>query len=144
MLGQKQELEKELADKQKLSQPASRKWPTIWLRKNAMLLPARWLKTSRPWLKSPTASEETASYLASLLAGEVIGRTLDLASNDRFPKMLKLAQDYLEILTGGRYGKSFCRPKLSKKTPLKVVRKDKKKIPLAYLSGGPRSSSILP
>ena len=79
---------------------------------------------------------DSQDYLASLLAGEVIGRTLDLASNDRFPKMLKLAQDYLEILTGGRYREILLPAKLSKKTPLKVVRKDKKKIPLAYLSRG--------
>ncbi|WP_201330051.1 ATP-binding protein, partial [Lactobacillus nasalidis] len=79
---------------------------------------------------------DSQDYLASLLAGEVIGRTLDLASNDRFPKMLKLAQEYLSLLTGGRYGEIILPAKISKKTPLKVVRADKKKIPLAYLSRG--------
>jgi len=137
LLGQKQELEKELADKQR----------AVSARQQGM---ANLLAEEKRYASSSQVAEDkqmlaeiadsfrrdSQDYLASLLAGEVIGRTLDLASNDRFPKMLKLAQEYLEILTGGRYREILLPAKLSKKTPLKVVRKDKKKIPLAYLSRG--------
>lgn len=137
LLGQKQELEKELADKQR----------AVSARQQGM---ANLLAEEKRYASSSQVAEDkqmlaeiadsfrrdSQDYLASLLAGEVIGRTLDLASNDRFPNMLKLAQEYLEILTGGRYREILLPAKLSKKTPLKVVRKDKKKIPLAYLSRG--------
>lgn len=137
LLGKKQELEKELADKQKAVSARQQEMA------NLLAEEKRYASSSQVAEDKQTLAEiadsfrrDSQDYLASLLAGEVIGRTLDLASNDRFPKMLKLAQDYLEILTGGRYREIFLPTKLSKKTPLKVVRKDKKKIPLAYLSRG--------
>ena len=137
LLGQKQELEKELADKQKAVSARQQEMA------NLLAEEKRYASSSQVAEDKQTLAEiadsfrrDSQDYLASLLAGEVIGRTLDLASNDRFPKMLKLAQDYLEILTGGRYREILLPAKLSKKTPLKVVRKDKKKIPLAYLSRG--------
>ncbi|MDA3801708.1 AAA family ATPase [Lactobacillus delbrueckii] len=137
LLGQKQELEKELADKQRAVSALQQEMA------NLLAEEKRYASSSQVAEDKQTLAEiadsfrrDSQDYLASLLAGEVIGRTLDLASNDRFPKMLKLAQDYLEILTGGRYREILLPAKLSKKTPLKVVRKDKKKIPLAYLSRG--------
>lgn len=137
LLGQKQELEKELADKQRAVSARQQEMA------NLLAEEKRYASSSQVAEDKQTLAEiadsfrrDSQDYLASLLAGEVIGRTLDLASNDRFPKMLKLAQDYLEILTGGRYREIILPAKLSKKTPLKVVRKDKKKIPLAYLSRG--------
>lgn len=137
LLGQKQELEKELADKQRAVSARQQEMA------NLLAEEKRYASSSQVAEDKQMLAEiadgfrrDSQDYLASLLAGEVIGRTLDLASNDRFPKMLKLAQEYLEILTGGRYLEILLPAKLSKKTPLKVVRKDKKKIPLAYLSRG--------
>ena len=79
---------------------------------------------------------DSQNYLATLLAGEVIGRTLDLASNDRFPKMLVLAKKYFALLTGGRYQDILLPEKVSRRTPMKVVRSDKKKLAVQYLSRG--------
>ncbi|RVU70584.1 MULTISPECIES: AAA family ATPase [Lactobacillus] len=73
------------------------------------------------------ASQE---YLANLLASKWIGRALDLASNERFPKMLKAAKEYLQLLTGGRYVDL----ELDKK--LTVTRFDGKKREVKYLSRG--------
>lgn len=73
------------------------------------------------------ASEE---YLANLLAAKWISRSLDLASNERFPKMLKAAKEYLTLLTGGRYVEI----ELAKK--LTVIRNDGKKREVKYLSRG--------
>lgn len=69
-------------------------------------------------------------YLANLLAAKWISRSLDLASNERFPKMLKAAKEYLALLTGGRYVDL----ELGKK--LTVIRKDGKKRDVKYLSRG--------
>lgn len=69
-------------------------------------------------------------YLANLLAAKWIGRSLDLATNERFPKMLKAAKEYLALLTGGRYVDL----ELGKK--LTVIRKDGKKRDVKYLSRG--------
>ena len=69
-------------------------------------------------------------YLANLLAAKWIGRSLDLASNERFPKMLKAAKEYWALLTGGRYVDL----ELGKK--LTVIRKDGKKRGVKYLSRG--------
>lgn len=137
LLGQKQELEKELADKQR-AVSASQQGMANLLAEEKRYASSSQVAEDKQRLAEIADSfrRDSQDYLASLLAGEVIGRTLDLASNDRFPKMLKLAQEYLEILTGGRYLEILLPAKLSKKTPLKVVRKDKKKIPLAYLSRG--------
>lgn len=137
LLGQKQELEKELADK-KRAVSASQQGMANLLAEEKRYASSSQVAEDKQRLAEIADSfrRDSQDYLASLLAGEVIGRTLDLASNDRFPKMLKLAQEYLEILTGGRYREILLPAKLSKKTPLKVVRKDKKKIPLAYLSRG--------
>ena len=69
-------------------------------------------------------------YLANLLAAKWIGRSLDLASNERFPKMLKAAKEYLALLTGGRY------VDLDLGKELTVIRKDGKKRDVKYLSRG--------
>lgn len=69
-------------------------------------------------------------YLANLLAAKWIGRSLDLASNERFPKMLKSAKEYLALLTGGRYVDLDLGKKLT------VIRKDGKKRDVKYLSRG--------
>lgn len=137
LLGQKQELEKELADKQRAVSARQQEMANL-LAEEKRYASSSQVAEDKQMLAEIADSfrRDSQDYLASLLAGEVIGRTLDLASNDRFPKMLKLAQEYLEILTGGRYLEILLPAKLSKKTPLKVVRKDKKKIPLAYLSRG--------
>lgn len=137
LLGQKQELEKELADKQRAVSVRQQEIANL-LAEEKRYASSSQVAEDKQMLAEIADSfrRDSQDYLASLLAGEVIGRTLDLASNDRFPKMLKLAQEYLEILTGGRYLEILLPAKLSKKTPLKVVRKDKKKIPLAYLSRG--------
>lgn len=137
LLGQKQELEKELADRQRAVSARQQEMANL-LAEEKRYASSSQVAEDKQLLAEIADSfrRDSQDYLASLLAGEVIGRTLDLASNDRFPKMLKLAQDYLEILTGGRYREILLPAKLSKKTPLKVVRKDKKKIPLAYLSRG--------
>lgn len=74
-----------------------------------------------------TSSKE---YLANLLASKWIGRSLDLASNERFPKMLKAAKEYLALLTGGRYVDLDLGKKLT------VIRKDGKKRDVKYLSRG--------
>ena len=69
-------------------------------------------------------------YLANLLAAKWIGRSLDLASNERFPKMLKSAKEYLALLTGGRYVDLDLGKKLT------AIRKDGKKRDVKYLSRG--------
>lgn len=69
-------------------------------------------------------------YLADLLASTWISRSLDLASNERFPKMIAAAQEYFALLTGGRY----TRIDLGKK--LTVIRHDGKKREVKYLSRG--------
>lgn len=137
LLGQKQELEKELADKQRAVSASQQEMANL-LAEEKRYASSSQVAEDKQMLAEIADSfrRDSQDYLASLLAGEVIGRSLDLASNDRFPKMLKLAQEYLEILTGGRYLEILLPAKLSKKTPLKVVRKDKKKIPLDYLSRG--------
>ncbi|MEB3365497.1 hypothetical protein SDC49_24540 [Lactobacillus sp. R2/2] len=41
--------------------------------------------------------------MANLLTAKWISRALDLASNERFPKMLITAKEYLRLLTNNRY-----------------------------------------
>ena len=48
-------------------------------------------------------NENVKEYLANLLTSNWIARGLDLASNERFPKMLEDAKKYFKLLTGGRY-----------------------------------------
>lgn len=67
-------------------------------------------------------------YLANLLAAKLIERALDIASNRRFPKMLKTAKQYLNFLTGGRY------VDLNLDKKLTVTRFDGKKREVKYLS----------
>ena len=69
-------------------------------------------------------------YLANLLASKWISRSLDLASNERFPKMLNAAKEYFALLTGGRYVNIVLDKKLT------VMRKDGKKREVKYLSRG--------
>lgn len=75
-------------------------------------------------------SENVKEYLANLLTSNWIARGLDLASNERFPKMLEDAKNYFNLLTGGRYVDI----QLDKK--LKVKREDGKKFDVEYLSRG--------
>lgn len=75
-------------------------------------------------------ANSSKEYLANLLAAKWIGRSLDLASNERFPKMLKAAKEYLALLTGGRYVDLDLGKKLT------VIRKDGKKRDVKYLSRG--------
>lgn len=74
--------------------------------------------------------ESSKEYLANLLASTWISRSLDLASNERFPKMLKAAQEYFALLTGGRYTGIDLAKKLT------VIRQDGKKRDVKYLSRG--------
>lgn len=74
--------------------------------------------------------ENVKEYLANLLTSNWIARGLDLASNERFPKMLEDAKKYFNLLTGGRYVDI----QLDKK--LKVKREDGKKFNVEYLSRG--------
>lgn len=73
------------------------------------------------------ASED---YLADLLAAKWLDQTLNLASNERFPKMLSAARRYLQLLTGGRYTDLNLGKKIS------VVRSDGRKRAVRYLSRG--------
>lgn len=73
---------------------------------------------------------QSAEYLADLFASKWIGRALDLASNERFPKMLTDAKEYLRLLTNNRYNNI----KIDKK--LSVTRADGKSIKVKYLSRG--------
>lgn len=75
-------------------------------------------------------TNSSKEYLANLLAAKWISRSLDIASNERFPKMLKAAKEYLKLLTGGRYVDL----ELDKK--LTVIRNDGKKREVKYLSRG--------
>lgn len=75
-------------------------------------------------------NENVKEYLANLLTSNWIARGLDLASNERFPKMLEDAKKYFKLLTGGRYVDI----ELDKK--LKVKRADGKKFEVEYLSRG--------
>lgn len=67
-------------------------------------------------------------YLANLLAAKWIDRSLDIASNERFPKMLVSAKEYLNLLTGGRYTDLTLDKKIT------VTRFDGKKREVKYLS----------
>ena len=69
-------------------------------------------------------------FLANLFTAKWIGRALDLASNERFPKMLVTAKEYLRLLTDNRYNNI----EISKK--ITVTRFDGKKIEVQYLSRG--------
>lgn len=72
----------------------------------------------------------STEYLADVAASKWIGRALDLASNERFPKMLKMAKEYLRLLTNNRYNSIEIDKKLT------VTRFDGKKIKVQYLSRG--------
>lgn len=74
--------------------------------------------------------EKSIQYLADLAAARWIAVSLDLASNGRFPKMIKSAKEYFKLLTGGRY----IDLEISKK--IKVISKNKRKYDVQYLSRG--------
>lgn len=86
--------------------------------------------------KQELANEETKflndskEYLANLFADKWISRALDLASNERFPKMMMAAKDYFKLLTGGRYVDVVLTKKIT------VTRADGKKRDIKYLSRG--------
>lgn len=75
-------------------------------------------------------ADDSAEYISNLLAGQIITRTLDIASNERFPKMLVAAKEYFRLLTGNRYTDIILDNKLS------VIRYDGKRRELKYLSRG--------
>lgn len=72
----------------------------------------------------------SADYLSDLVVSKWIARALDLASNERFPKMLITAKEYLRLLTNNRYNDIDIDKKLT------VTRFDGKKIKVQYLSRG--------
>lgn len=63
-------------------------------------------------------AQASQEYLADLLASDWLGQFLNLASNQRFPKMLAKAQKYLTILTAGHYQGLTFKPKLAVTTAL--------------------------
>ncbi|GFZ26646.1 AAA family ATPase [Lactobacillus corticis] len=75
-------------------------------------------------------ADASRQYLADLTAAAWLGRFLDIASNERFPKMIKNAKIYLAKLTGGRYTDLVLERKLT------VVRNDGQKLDVEYLSRG--------
>ena len=74
--------------------------------------------------------EKSTEYLADLLVSAWIARGLDLASNERFPKMLKNARQYFRMLTGNQY----IDIEVGKK--IKVKDKNGKKFEVQFLSRG--------
>ena len=72
----------------------------------------------------------SAEYLANLFTAKWISRALDLASNERFPKMLITAKEYLRLLTNSRYNNIEIGKKIT------VTRFDGKKLAVEYLSRG--------
>ena len=72
----------------------------------------------------------SVEYLADLFTAKWISRALDLASNERFPKMLVTAKEYLRLLTDNRYNNIAIGKKIT------VTRFDGKKIEVQYLSRG--------
>ena len=72
----------------------------------------------------------SAEYLANLFTAKWISRALDLASNERFPKMLITAKEYLRLLTNNRYNNIEIGKKIT------VTRFDGKKLAVEYLSRG--------
>lgn len=90
------------------------------------------LFTEKQKLETLKAQFKTASqdYLANQLASACLTKFLDLASNQRFPKMLKLAQDYFKLLTSGKY------LALSLEKKLKVKTATGQQIGVEYLSRG--------
>lgn len=48
-------------------------------------------------------SKETSTWIATQLSIKLINKVLHLASADRFPKIIQLAQKYFSILTNNRY-----------------------------------------
>ena len=74
--------------------------------------------------------EKSTEYLADLLVSAWIARGLDLASNERFPKMLSNARKYFNLLTGNRY----IDIEVGKK--IKVKDKNGKKFEVQFLSRG--------
>ncbi|QNQ81956.1 AAA family ATPase [Lactobacillus sp. PV012] len=76
--------------------------------------------------------EKSTEYLADLLVSAWISRGLDLASNERFPKMLNNARNYFKLLTGEQY----INIEIGKK--IKVKNKNGKKFEAEFLSRGTR------
>ncbi|WP_297820296.1 AAA family ATPase [uncultured Lactobacillus sp.] len=74
--------------------------------------------------------DQILEYLSDLSVSNWIARSLDLASNERFPKMLSSAKEYFKLLTGGRY----IDLKLDKK--LVVIDSNHKKKEVQFLSRG--------
>ena len=73
---------------------------------------------------------ESVDYLSDLLVAAWINRSLDIASNERFPKMLESAKRYFNLLTNGRY------IDINFSKDLTVKNKDNKKYKVQYLSRG--------
>lgn len=67
-------------------------------------------------------------YLSDLLASDMITRALDIASNDRYPKIINAANKYFELLTAGHYRKiEFDRK-------FRVINESGKALEIKYLS----------
>ena len=90
------------------------------------------LKRTQQELATANANllDYTKEYLADLLAADWIQRGLDLASNDRFPKMLASTNQYFALLTNGRY------IKVAINDQLQVVKADGTRVAVEYLSRG--------
>lgn len=90
------------------------------------------LKRTQQELATANANllDYTKEYLADLLAADWIQRGLDLASNDRFPKMLSSTNQYFALLTNGRY------IKVAINDQLQVVKADGTSVAVEYLSRG--------
>ena len=74
--------------------------------------------------------KESIDYMADLVVAEWVNRSLDIASNERFPKMLQSAKKYFNLLTDGRY------IDINFNKDLTVKNKDNKKYKVQYLSRG--------
>lgn len=74
--------------------------------------------------------KESINYMADLMVAEWVNRSLDIASNERFPKMLQSAKKYFNLLTDGRY------VDINFNKDLTVKNKDNKKYKVQYLSRG--------
>ena len=73
---------------------------------------------------------ESIDYMSNLVVAAWINRSLDIASNERFPKMLQSAKKFFTLLTNGRY------VDINFEKDLTVKNKDNKKYKVQYLSRG--------
>ena len=127
----KSKLEGEISDLQKIISDKQAQLAEIQVKMNN-LSDSTAVFEARQELANLETKFENASkeYLANLLASKWINRALDIASNERFPKMLAAAKEYFKLLTGGRYTDLALDKKIT------VIRADGKKRDVKYLSRG--------